>query len=143
MRVEAGESHSKTDCCIESKGTTTSETSPGSQYAASSRIITSPLTPFRDCSCCYFCTDRGAGEWQATGCSLTTFILVKRVREGGGCASQSPDCVKEKLTLANHGYWVYYSSIVSAILSDGFKLRNFKKVFSSRRPLTTIVRFSI
>ena len=41
--------HRSTDCCIESNGTTTSLTRPGSQYAASSRIITSPETPFNDC----------------------------------------------------------------------------------------------
>ena len=42
--------HRSTDCCIESNGTTTSLTRPGSQYAASSRMITSPLTPFNDCA---------------------------------------------------------------------------------------------
>lgn len=39
-----------------SSGTTTSLTRPGSQYAASSRMMTSPETPFNDCG------GRGSGR---------------------------------------------------------------------------------
>ena len=35
---------------MESKGTITSEIKPGSQYAASSSTMMSPLTPFNDCA---------------------------------------------------------------------------------------------